>query len=146
MRCSGSPGAIRAIGEHKGSGLSFMCDLLAGALTGSGTSGPGKPPRANGMLSIYLATEFFDSDDGFAARVREYVDFFRSARPAAADGEVLTPGEPEQRMRERRLTEGIDVPDAVWQTLLEAAGDAGLDRQEIDAATATDAAAVEGSA
>ncbi len=140
------PGAIRAIGEHKGSGLSFMCDLLAGARTGSGTSGPGKPPRAYGMLSIYLATELFDSDHGFAARVRDYVDFFRSAKPAAADGEVLTPGEPEQRMRERRLTEGIDVPDAVWRTLMEAARDVGLGQQEIDDAIATEATAVEGSA
>ena len=29
-------GAIRAFGEHKGSGLALMCELLAGALTGSG--------------------------------------------------------------------------------------------------------------
>ena len=34
-------GAIRAFGEHKGSGLAFMCELLAGAFTGSGCAGPG---------------------------------------------------------------------------------------------------------
>ena len=48
------PGALRALGEHKGSGLSFMCELLAGALLGSGCAGPGPNPFCNGMLSIYL--------------------------------------------------------------------------------------------
>ncbi|MFQ5953704.1 MAG: Ldh family oxidoreductase, partial [Kiloniellales bacterium] len=128
------PGAIRAIGEYKGSGLSFMCEMLAGALTGSGCSGPDRRRLANGMLSIYMAPEVFDSDDRFAAQVREYVDFFKSAKPAAPDGEVLTPGEPEQRMRERRLAEGIDVPDPVWQTILQSAGDVGMSPREIDAA------------
>ncbi len=130
------PGAIRAMGAHKGSGLSFMCEILAGALTGTGCAGPGTPRRANGMLSIYLATEFFDSDDSFAATVREYVDFFKSARPAAANGEVLTPGEPEQRARARRQAEGIPLPDGVWQSILKAARDAGMSRRQVDEAMA----------
>src|SRR5262249_57387708 len=33
-------GSIRAMGEHKGSGLAFMCEILAGALTGGGCAGP----------------------------------------------------------------------------------------------------------
>ena len=124
------------MGAHKGSGLSFMCELLAGALTGTGCAGPGTPRRANGMLSIYLATEYFDSDDSFAATVREYVDFFKSARPAAANGEVLAPGEPEQRARAHRQAEGIPLPDGVWQSLVEAAEDAGMSQQRIDDAMA----------
>ncbi len=137
------PGAIRAMGAHKGSGLSFMCELLAGALTGTGCAGPGTPRRANGMLSIYLAAEYFDSDDSFAATVREYVDFFKSARPAAANGEVLTPGEPEQRARARRQAEGIPLPDRVWQSILEAARDAGLSQRRIDHAMAQERGAAE---
>ncbi len=43
-------GAIRAMGEHKGSGLAFMCEILAGALTGGGCAGPGERARiTNGM-------------------------------------------------------------------------------------------------
>ena len=42
------PGAIRAFGEHKGSGLALMCELLAGALTGSGCCGPGPRRFCNG--------------------------------------------------------------------------------------------------
>ena len=47
------PGALTAMGAHKGSGLALACELLAGALTGSGTCGPGERIH-NGMLSIYI--------------------------------------------------------------------------------------------
>ena len=36
-------GAIRAFGEHKGSGLALICELLGGALTGTGATGPNRP-------------------------------------------------------------------------------------------------------
>ena len=41
-------GAIRAFGEHKGSGLAFICELLGGALTGTGATvgGPAASPTA----------------------------------------------------------------------------------------------------
>ena len=126
--------AIRAMGEHKGSGLSFMIELLAGALTGSGCCGPGERPLTNGMLSIYMDLEFFDSDDHFATEARQYVDFFKSAKPAAPDGEVLVPGEPERRTREKRLAEGIPLPEEAWQAILRTAEAAGLSQAEIDRA------------
>ena len=130
---SGS-GAIRAMGEHKGSGLSFMCEILAGALTGSGCSRPGVKQLANGMLSIYVAPEFLNGEAGFAAELRDYVAFFRSASPAEAGGEVLCPGDAEQRNREERLAEGVPLPSSTWQSLLEAAEDVGMAATDIEAA------------
>jgi uncharacterized oxidoreductase len=125
-------GAIRAMGEHKGSGLSFMIELLAGALTGSGTAGPGERPLVNGMLSIYLAAEFFHSDHDFAGEVRQYVEFVKSAKPATAGGEVLVPGETERRNSEKRLAEGILLPDNTWQAILGGAEQAGMKQAEIE--------------
>ncbi|HEX2943245.1 MAG TPA: Ldh family oxidoreductase, partial [Rhodopila sp.] len=91
-------GALRTFGEHKGSGLAFMCELLAGCLTGSGTSGPipgGKRGRiANGMLSIYLSPGSFGTA-GFSDAVLDYARYVKASRPAEAGGEVLIPGEPE---------------------------------------------------
>ena len=42
-------------------------------------------------------------------------------RQPAAEGvdEVLVPGDPERRSRERRLQEGIPLPDTVWKDLEE---------------------------
>jgi uncharacterized oxidoreductase len=120
-------GAIRAMGEHKGSGLAMMCELLAGVLTGSGCAGPSEQRLANGMLSIYMAPHFFASPDDFAAQAREYVEFFKSSRPAEPGGEVLIPGDPERRTRAKRLAEGIPLPDEAWAAIAATAREAGVD-------------------
>jgi len=126
-------GAIRAMAEHKGSGLSLMCELLAGALTGSGCAGPGKAQVFNGMLSIYLDTAAFDSDGYFAREVRRYLDFFQSAKPAEAGGEVLLPGDVERRNRTARLAHGIPLTDGAWRALVETARAVGVAEQDIAA-------------
>jgi uncharacterized oxidoreductase len=90
------------MGEHKGSGLALMCELLAGALTGSGATGPDYSRVYNGMLSIYMSVERFDTDGQFAHEIKRYIDYFKSSKPAQEGGEVLVPGEPELRAREER--------------------------------------------
>src|SRR5436853_3133549 len=70
-------GAIRAFGEHKGSGLAFICELLGGALTGTGaTSGDRK--FANGMLSFYVDPKVIDTSHVFDGEVTRYTDFIRA--------------------------------------------------------------------
>ncbi len=120
-------GAIRAFGEHKGSGLALMCELLAGALTGSGCAGPAPKRFCNGMLSIYFTPSAFGSDDAFASEVRRYLDFVGSARPADPDGTLLLPGDPERLTRDKRLAKGVPLPDAVWDTLRDSGRPHGLD-------------------
>jgi uncharacterized oxidoreductase len=122
-------GAIRAFGEHKGSGLALMCELLAGALTGSGTCGPGERRFCNGMLSIYITPRFLGSEDAFAHEARAYIDFFKSSRPATPGAEVLLPGEPERRTRADRLANGLPLPDEVWESLRIVARDSGIDAE-----------------
>lgn len=122
-------GAIRAFGEHKGSGLALLCELLAGALTGSGCCGPGERRFSNGMLSIYMAPDFFGSGHAIAEETRSYLEFFRSSRPAEAGGEVLLPGEPERRTRADRLANGIPLTPEVWDLLCDTARQHGLDGQ-----------------
>src|SRR3954451_25453997 len=120
-------GAIRAFGEHKGSGLALMCELLAGALTGSGTCGPGQRRFCNGMLSIYMSPGYFGSEEMFAKEARDYLDFFKSARPSTPGGEVLLPGEPERRTRAQRLAEGVPLQDEVWESICVVAREHGID-------------------
>ncbi|HLJ18715.1 MAG TPA: Ldh family oxidoreductase, partial [Stellaceae bacterium] len=119
---------IRAMGEHKGSGLAFMCEILAGALTGGGCAGPAPRDRiTKGMLSIYMSPAVFGAEACFAGEVQRYVDFFKSSRPDHAGGEVLTPGEPERRYRAKRLKEGVPLETETWEALRSAARGAGLD-------------------
>jgi uncharacterized oxidoreductase len=122
-------GALRAFGEHKGSGIAFMCEILAGCLTGNGTSGPipgGKRKGiSNGMLSIYLRPGAFAAEH-FVEAARDYAGYVKSARPAQPGGEVLVPGEPETRMRAQRLRDGIPLQANTWASILATAKSLGL--------------------
>ncbi len=124
-------GALVAMGAHKGSGLSFMCEILAGALTGSGATGPGYKRIYNGMLSIYMPVRLFDAGDGFAAELKRYISYFKSAKPVTAGGEVLIPGEPEQRSRERRLRDGVPLPRDAWDAIAAAGRNTGASVPEV---------------
>jgi LDH2 family malate/lactate/ureidoglycolate dehydrogenase len=57
----------------------------------------------------------------------------------APDDETLVPGEPEQRSRARRLSEGVPVSAETWRFLLETARSVGLSEQRIGQTRATPA-------
>ena len=124
---AGGKGASRAFGEHKGSGLALMCELLAGALTGSGTCGPGEKRFCNGMLSIYVSPDSMGRQDAFVQETKAYLDYFKSSRPATPGGEVLLPGEPERKTRAERSANGVPLPDEAWEAICASAREAGLD-------------------
>jgi uncharacterized oxidoreductase len=113
-------GAIRAFGDHKGSGIAFMCEILAGCLAGSPTAGPlpgGKRGGiVNGMLSIYLDPGHFGAS-GLAQTARDYAKYVKSSRPMQGVTEVLVPGEPEARTRETRLREGVPLQADTWAAI-----------------------------
>ena len=116
------PGAILPVGGHKGYGLSLIIELLAGALTGGSCSNPKNASRvANGMLSIVIDREFFGSSDYFFPEVQRYVEFVKNSRTLDPEGEVLIPGEIEERTREHRITRGIELDDVTWSQICAAA-------------------------
>ncbi|WP_376098223.1 malate/lactate/ureidoglycolate dehydrogenase [Roseomonas sp. CCTCC AB2023176] len=125
---SAGPGAIRAFGDHKGSGLALMCEMLAGCLTGGGPAGPiGERARiANGMLSIYLSPKHFGTEEEFHRSARAYADWVASSRPAEPSEPVLLPGQPETRTMQSRLREGVPLPHAVWQSIADTAAGLGV--------------------
>jgi len=131
-QASKGKGAIRAFGDHKGSGLALMCELLGGSLTGMKATGEGRGSfGGNGMLSFYVDPAVIDPDNVFPEDVARYVAYFKSAKPAVPGGEVLTPGEPENRTRKQRLEQGIPLPDDTWASIVAAAREVGVDERRI---------------
>ena len=128
-------GAIRAFGEHKGSGLALMCELLGGSLTGMSATGEGRR-FGNGMLSFYIDPKVVDPEAMFSEDVARYIAYFKSAKPATPGGEVLIPGEPEQRTRAQRSKDGVPLPDDTWASILATAREVGVDENRIQQATA----------
>lgn len=128
------PGAIRAFGEHKGSGLAFMCEVLGGALTGNGATHFDRR-WSSGMLSFYVDPQKLDTRDFFPPEITACIDFIKSAKPDRPGGEVLIPGEPEIRTRAERRANGIPLPDDIWAALVTAARNAKLGEPRIQAMT-----------
>lgn len=106
------PGAILPVGGHKGSGLSVFCELLAGSLTGGGSSHPANPTAwrlVNNMLTLAVDPARLGDGHAFAADVARLTDWVRSARPALPGEPPLLPGEIERRTRAHRLRDGIPL-------------------------------------
>lgn len=128
-------GALIAFGDHKGSGLAIMCEILGAALTGGITSAP-KNERdgsaINSMLSIVINPEALAGTDALLSEASAFIDYVRTARLRAGFDEVLIPGEPEQRARKARA-EKVAVDATTIKDLRWAASTAGLDDADIDA-------------
>jgi uncharacterized oxidoreductase len=121
------PGAILPIAGHKGYGLAMLCEVLAGALTGGGCSNPAKAGQvANGMLSVYLDPARFQDDATFTAEVARFVAWVRTSEKVTADGQILMPGEIEERTRARRLHDGLDIEETTWRQIVAAGADVGV--------------------
>ncbi len=113
-------GALRTFGLHKGSGLSLMIELLARGLCGVDPTVPGEHGH-NGTLILALQIPAFAPEqqfEGAADRLRAQVG---ALSPVAGVERVLLPGEPELISRERRLREGIPLPQSLWDELSELA-------------------------
>ena len=110
-------GAILPFGDHRGYALSFMIDVLAGALTGGGCSAQPRHPKMNNMASILIDPSRVAGAQ-FAADVEAYAEWMKAAPPAAGGGEILLPGEMERSVRDRRLRDGIPLDETTLGQLL----------------------------
>ena len=109
-------GAIQTFGAHKGSGLGLACELLAGALTGSGTNAK-KRPFCNGMLSIIFDSNSFDTDQAMQGEIHDFITSIRQAAPRQEGGQVMIPGDKERQMRAKIAREGVPLDEAIISDL-----------------------------
>ncbi len=121
-------GALLTFGEHKGYGMAVACELLGGALTGSGTwHRPADSARAviNGMLTILIDPERLGTRASFEQEARAFADWVRQSPPSPADGGVLLAGEPERHARVARERDGITLDDQTWGEIVAAGAKVG---------------------
>ncbi len=114
-------GVVLPFGEHKGSGLALVCELLAGAIVGSASVSTSTPPERgiiNGMLSIVIDPGRLSTRDSMLAEIDAMLAWVKSARPSDPDLPVLVAGEPEQIAKAERLANGIYVEEETWNQLM----------------------------
>jgi len=121
-------GALLTVGAHKGSALSIVTDLLAGAISTGRSSDPQDTVLRNNMLSIYIAPAVYDPQGAVAAEITRFLDWVRASPPTRPDAPVLLPGEIERRTRSERERLGIPLDEKTYADLMAAAASVGLDR------------------
>lgn len=112
-------GALLPLGRHKGFALSFITEILAGALSGAGCARPGVRRVGNGFLAIVVNIAKIRPGSGYDADVKQLVDWVKSSALAPGFDEILVPGEPEARECALRMNSGISVPDETWRQIVE---------------------------
>jgi len=110
-------GTLLPFGGHKGSGLSVLVQILGRGLAGADPTALGAHRGGNGPVVIALDVAPFTDLDAFAAEVEAVCAGMKETAPAAGYDEVLIPGEPETRSRERRSAAGIPVAESTWREL-----------------------------
>ena len=126
-------GAIRAFGQHKGSGLAVMCEILGAALIGGQTTAhETKGGVVNNMLGIVIDTHHLDATGRMHHDIEGVKGWIKASPPAPGFSEVLLPGEPERQTRSEREAEGIPLDAKSWGDILAAAATLGLEEAELE--------------
>jgi ureidoglycolate dehydrogenase (NAD+) len=110
-------GALLPFGGFKGSGVSLLVDLIAGALAGA-RSGPEivplyqrlAEPQGIGQFFLALNVAAFEPPEAFAQRVDETVRRLRALPRAAGVARIYAPGEPEFLRAADYARDGIPLP------------------------------------
>ena len=119
-------GALAPFGDHKGYGLAFAAELLAGVYSGGGTIQPGHERRGgirNQMIAIVMQPDAFGDSDAMERETDAMWEYALASPPADWDSPVVAPGDPERSLRKRRSAEGIPM-DAETLKQMNAAAEA----------------------
>lgn len=124
------PGAILPLGGsagYKGYCLSFIVEILGGALSGQGCASGEQRMESNGLCINAYSIEAFTDMDTYFNEIEALIRHVKSSRTDDATEEILVPGDPEYRMEEVRSRDGIPIDDETWKQIKQAAVSIGLD-------------------
>jgi uncharacterized oxidoreductase len=117
-------GALMTFAEHKGYALAFICEILAGAVTGSGTMRPERQDAesvTNGMLLVVIDPARLAEPGWINDEIKAMTDYVTASRPRKAGEPVLIPGDPERLTKAKRIAEGVPIDDETWREFAVAA-------------------------
>jgi LDH2 family malate/lactate/ureidoglycolate dehydrogenase len=110
-------GGYEAMASYKGYGLAMMAHILGGTLTGGSfspirdrTQKP-KDPDNIGHFFLAIDPKAFRGEGEFENDLDDVIDILHATRPIDASKPVLVAGDPEMNERERRLKDGIPIPE-----------------------------------
>jgi LDH2 family malate/lactate/ureidoglycolate dehydrogenase len=131
---------LQWFGGHKGYGIAFFVEVMAGVLANSSfgrtehTESPvhGKDRVAKGALFLAIDPARFPGGDEFGQRMDTLMRDVWSSEPAEGIEQVSVPGDIERTLRARRVREGIPLSTASLAELARIAGELGVEPLQID--------------
>jgi len=112
-------GGTAEMSSYKGYGLAMMAHILGGALSGSSfspirvkTQKPGDPDNL-GHFFMAIDPQVFRDPGEFEDDLDAAIDVLHAVPPVDPALPVLVAGDPEAMEREKRLRDGIPIPDAL---------------------------------
>lgn len=127
---SENPAAVLPLGGlefgHKGFGLGFMVDCLAGGLSAAGCSREQPTRGASGFLAIAIKIEDFVPLEEFEQEVDHLAAWLKACPTMPDVDEVYLPGEIENRRLEQGLRNGLVLDEPTWIGIMELANELNL--------------------
>lgn len=121
------PHAVKALlpaGGPKGYGLAYLTEVLGGVLSGAAVASDignmysdFSKPQDVGHWMLALDVDRFLPFLQFTQRMDSLAANAHATAPAPGFSSVLVPGEPEERTKNARLNDGIDLPAATIEEL-----------------------------
>jgi LDH2 family malate/lactate/ureidoglycolate dehydrogenase len=131
----GFKGFLLPMGGHKGFGLSLLVDILCGVITGGSFQHELKSmyvypndPSNTAHLMLVINPLCLMSKDQLKTRMAEFFETVKQSPMWDEDNEMLLPGEIEYRMEKERLSDGIPIPEPLYDELVQLGKDLDLDR------------------
>jgi 3-dehydro-L-gulonate 2-dehydrogenase len=109
------------IGMWKGSGLAFVLDILAAAISGGlPTQKISARDVEYGVSQVFIALHIpsIDTQHRFAAVVKESVEGILQSLPADPEHPVRYPGATTGLLRKKNMESGVPVNASVWQEII----------------------------
>lgn len=124
------PGSILPMGgaqAYKGFGLGLMIEILTGALSGGNVAKTVPyPKKGNCVFILLIDPARFGGADHFQSEVQQLVEYVKSCPRIEGCNEIILPGDPERRLAEQRLHDGIFLDDENWNALVKLGGTLGI--------------------
>ncbi len=130
-------GALLAFGAHKGSGMAILSEVLGAAVTGGTTIAPHHVRQdgiLNSMLSFIVDVGALGDRTHIAEETAAVGAWVKAAPRVPGCEEILLPGEPEARARERRMADGVPIDDKSLADILAAGRSLGIAEIDLDRA------------
>lgn len=107
--------------------MCMVLDIMAGALSGGGCSREPSPGGWNTLLVGAIDITAFRPIEEFKKEVGDFVQYVKASPRQPGVEEILVPGEPEFREREKRQREGIPIDEGTWSKIAACAREVGVE-------------------